>query len=233
MFLGRREAGRLLARKLQARASWPDVLVLALPRGGVPVGFEVAEALEAPLDVFLVRRLRMPGNEEFALGAVASGGLRVLNRLLIEAYAIPDRVVAGIEARERAELERRERSYRAGQPPLDVRRRTVILVDDGLATGASMHAAVLALRQAGPARIIVAVPVASMEACEAMQVDADDVVCLSTPEPFVAVGRWYADFDQTTDAEVKELLASARERNLSAPEMIGAGRDSARARSSA
>jgi predicted phosphoribosyltransferase len=224
MFLDRRAAGRLLARKLRARASWLDVLVLALPRGGVPVAFEVAEALDVPLDVFLLRKLGMPGNEEFALGAVASGGLRVFNRLLIEAYAIPRRVVADIEARERAELERWERAYRLGQPPLDVRHRNVILVGDGLTTGASMHAAVLALRQAGPARIIVAVPVASMEACEAMQVDADDVICLATPEPFVAVGRWYADFDRTTDAEVKELLASARERNFRARELTGTER---------
>jgi len=213
MFLDRREAGRLLARKLTAYRGRPDVIILALPRGGVPVAWEVARALHTPLEVFVVRKLGMPAHEEFAIGAVASGGLVVRRPLMIEAYGIPENVVERIEERERAELARRERLYRPAGERLDVRGKTAILVDDGLATGSSMHAAVLALRKARPARIVVAVPVASPQASEAMRLAADEVVCLATPEPFRAVGEWYGDFRQTSDAEVLELLALARSRN--------------------
>ncbi len=212
----RREAGRLLARELRKYANRPDVVVLGLPRGGVPVAYEVAMALNAALDVFLVRKLGFPGQEEFAIGALASGDVRVLDMPLIETYAIPERKIERLVQRERAELERRERAYRAGQPPPDVAGKTVILVDDGLATGASMQAAVLALKQARPTRIVVAVPVAPAETCEALRSVADETVCALTPEPFEAVGRWYADFEQTTDEEVQELLQKARARALAA-----------------
>ena len=210
MFRDRREAGRLLARKLAPYAGRSDVVVLALPRGGVPVGFEVARALDAPLEAFVVRKIGMPGHEEFAIGAVATGGLVVRRRMLIQAYEIPEEEVARTEARELAELARREKLYRSGRGPLDLRGKTAILVDDGLATGSSMQAAVLALRAARPARVVVAVPVASPEACEALGVEADDVVCLTTPKSFRAVGEWYEDFRQTSDEEVLELLALAR-----------------------
>ena len=207
LFRDRREAGRLLAEKLATYANRPDVLVLALPRGGVPVAYEVARALGAPLDVFVVRKLGVPGYEELAMGAVATGGVRVLNDQLVERLGIPEDMIDAVAARERQELARRERLYRGGRPPPDVRGRTVILVDDGLATGATMHAAIQALRQQNPARIVVAVPTASPETCEEMKAKADDVICASTPEPFHAVGRWYQDFSQTTDEEVGALLA--------------------------
>ena len=207
LFRDRREAGRLLAEKLAAYANRPDVLVLALPRGGVPVAYEVARGLGAPLDVFVVRKLGVPGYEELAMGAIATGGVRVLNDQLVERLGIGDQAIEAIAARERQELERRERLYRGDRPPLDVRGRTVILVDDGLATGATMHAAIDALRQQNPARIVVAVPTASPEACEEMKEKADDVICAITPEPFYAVGRWYHDFSQTADEEVGVLLA--------------------------
>jgi predicted phosphoribosyltransferase len=206
LFLDRREAGRLLAAKLTAYANRPDVIVLALPRGGVPVAYEVARALGAPLDVFVVRKLDVPGYAEVAMGAVATGGVRVLNDQLVGRLGIPDHLIDAVAAREQQELARRERLYRSGRPPLDVRNRTVILVDDGLATGATMHAAIAALRQLGPARIVVAVPTASPETCEEMRAEVDDVVCAITPEPFHAVGRWYHDFSQTTDEEVEDLL---------------------------
>jgi putative phosphoribosyl transferase len=227
MFRNRREAGRQLARRLAAYAGRPDVIVLALPRGGVPVAYEVAEALDAPLEVFVVRKVGMPGHEEFAIGAVASGGLAVRRPLLIEAYQIPENVIERVEEQERAELARRERLYRSGRSPLDVREKTVILVDDGLATGSTMHAAVLALREARPARIVVAVPVASQEACEALRIEADVVVCLETPAPFRAVGQWYLDFGQTSDHEVLELLARARSRKpkVEDPALQGVGAD--------
>ena len=207
LFSDRRDAGRVLAEKLTAYANRPDVLVLALPRGGVPVGYEVARALGAPLDVFVVRKLGVPGYEELAMGAVATGGVLVLNDQLVERLGIPQHIIDAVAARERQELARRERLYRSGRPPLDVRGRTVILVDDGLATGATMHAAIQALRQQNPARIVVAVPTASPETCEEMRARADDVICGITPEPFDAVGRWYRDFSQTTDEEVGVLLA--------------------------
>jgi predicted phosphoribosyltransferase len=206
LFRDRREAGRLLAAKLTAYANRPDVIVLALPRGGVPVADEVARALGAPLDVFVVRKLGVPGSEELAMGAVATGGVRVLNDQLVNRLGIPDHLIDAVAVREGQELARRERLYRGGRPLLDVRDRTVILVDDGLATGATMHAAIAALRQLHPARIVVAVPTASPETCEEMRAEVDDVICAITPEPFQAVGRWYQDFAQTTDEEVQDLL---------------------------
>src|ERR1700692_3469151 len=207
LFRDRRDAGRLLAEKLAAYANRPDALVLALPRGGVPVAYEVARALGAPLDVFVVRKLGVPGYEELAMGAVATGGVRVLNEQLVERLGIPEQMIDAVAARERQELARREFLYRGGRPPPDVRGRTVILVDDGLATGATMHAAIQALRQQQPARIVVAVPTASPETCEEMRAEVDDVVCAITPEPFHAVGLWYQDFSQTPDEEVRDLLA--------------------------
>jgi erythromycin esterase-like protein/predicted phosphoribosyltransferase len=209
-FRDRREAGRLLAAKLAAYANRPDVIVLALPRGGVPVAYEVSRALGATLDVFVVRKLGVPGYEELAMGAVATGGARVLNEQIVRDLHIPDYVIDRVEAEQREELARRERAYRGGRPLLDVHGRTVILVDDGLATGATMRAAVKALRQREPARIIVAVPTASPETCEELRAEVDEVVCAITPEPFHAVGYWYEDFTQTTDREVRELLARAR-----------------------
>jgi erythromycin esterase-like protein/predicted phosphoribosyltransferase len=184
--------------------------VLGLPRGGVPVAFEVARGLDAPLDIFLVRKLGVPGHEEFALGAVATGGTRVLNKQLIESLNIPPEWLEAIDANERRELERRERAYRGDHPPPDVAGKTVILVDDGLATGSTMLAAVHAIREDDPAQVIVAVPVADPEVCAALRAVADEVVCLSTPERLQAVGMWYEDFSQTTDDEVRDLLARAR-----------------------
>jgi predicted phosphoribosyltransferase len=206
-FRNRTEAGRRLAEKLAAYADRPDVLVLALPRGGVPVGYEVARALGAPLDVFVVRKLGVPGYEELAMGAVATGGVRVLNDEIVRGLGISEHEIGAAVARELQELARRERLYRGARPPLDVGGRTVVLVDDGLATGATMRAAIQALRQQHPARTSVAVPTASPDTCEALKAEADDVVCAMTPEPFFAVGHWYEDFTQTTDDEVRELLA--------------------------
>lgn len=208
-FHDRREAGQTLARMLTGYADRPDAIVLALPRGGVPVGFEVARALNLPLDVFLVRKLGLPGQEELAMGAIASGGVRVLNHEVIEALDVPPEVVDDVAAAEERELARRERLYRDDRPPLDVRGKTVILVDDGLATGSTMRAAVAALRQRGPARIIVAVPVGAAETCAALGQEADHVVCAFVPERFHAVGLWYQNFDQTTDEEVHDLLEQA------------------------
>jgi len=213
-FQDRQEAGRVLAQRLQSldeqrNALRGQVLVLALPRGGVPVGFEVAQTLHAELDVFLVRKLGVPGHEELAMGAIASGDVRVLNQGVIDQMGIPPAVIDRITSREWQEIERRERLYREGRPALPTKGRTVILVDDGLATGASMLAAVRALRAREPERIIVAVPVASEDACVEFERHADAIVCAATPEPFYAVGAWYADFSQTTDDEVRELLERA------------------------
>ena len=206
-FRDRKEAGRRLAEKLRAYANRPDVLVLALPRGGVPVAYEIARALGAPLDVFVVRKLGVPGYEELAMGAVATGGVRVLNDQLVQRLRIPEYVIEAVATREQQELARRERLYRGGRPPPEVRGRTVILVDDGLATGATMRAAIMALRKLQPARIVVAVPTASSETCEELKPEVDDIICAITPDPFLAVGHWYQDFSQTTDDEVRELLA--------------------------
>ena len=200
----------MLATTLQEYVNGDDVVVLALPRGGVPVGFEVAKALNVPLDVFVVRKLGLPGQEELAMGAIASGGVRVLNRDLIRGLSIPEEVVDEVTREEQRELERREREYRdGGRSPIDVRGMTVILVDDGLATGASMRVAVLALQQKEPAQVIVAVPVAPADTCAELQSVADKVVCAVTPQPFWGVGQWYEDFSQTSDEEVRELLRRA------------------------
>jgi putative phosphoribosyl transferase len=209
LFHDRTEAGRLLAEKLAAYANRPNVQVLALPRGGVPVAYQVARALHAPLDVFLVRKLGVPGHEELAMGAIASGGAHVLNEDVVQALGISQDVLASVAAEELQELERRERAYRGNRPPPDVRGRTVILVDDGLATGSTMRAAIAALRQQGPRRIVVAVPVAAPETCAELQAEADAVVCGATPEPFFSVGLWYHDFSQTRDQEVRDLLERA------------------------
>src|ERR1700736_3888502 len=206
-FHDRTEAGRLLAGKLAAYANRTDVIVLALPRGGVPVAYEVARALNAPLDVFVVRKLGVPGYEELAMGAVATGGVRVLNDRIVETLRIPDYIIETVTAQEQQELRRRERLYRGGRPPPQVRGRTVILVDDGLATGATMRAAIMALRQLQPARIVVAIPTGSPETCEELKAEVDEVVCAITPDPFLVVGHWYEDFSQTTDEEVRDLLA--------------------------
>jgi putative phosphoribosyl transferase len=195
----RREVGQLLAQKLAAYAHRPDVVVLALPRGGVPVAYEVVRALGAPLDVFLVRKLGMPGHEELAMGAVATGGVRVLNDPIVRALAIPPNVIEAVAAWQGQQLARRERLYRGDRPPPDVRGRTVILVDDGLATGATMRAALAALRQQGPARVVVALPTAAPETCDELRAEADEVVCATTPEPFYLVGLWYEDSSQTSD----------------------------------
>ena len=209
LFRNRADAGRVLAGKLQAYANRPDVIVLALPRGGVPVAFEVAKALHAPLDVFLVRKLGLPGHEELAMGAIATGGVRVLNNEVVQLLRVPPEVIDIVAAEEQQELERRQEAYRGDRPRLDVRGRTVILVDDGLATGSTMRAAVAALRKMHPSRIVVAVPVAAAETCAEMRADVDDIVCARTPEPFRAVGLWYQDFSQTTDEEVRDLLRRA------------------------
>lgn len=210
LFRGRSDAGQRLAARLQGYANRSDVIVLALPRGGVPVGYELARALGAPLDVFLVRKLGFPGQEELAMGAIASGGVRVLNTNLLRRFHVPDYTVEAIARRELGELERRERAYRGSTAPLSVRGRTVILVDDGLATGSTMRAAAAALRRMDPARIVVAVPVGAESSCEEFGGIVDEVVCAETPEPFRAVGQWYDDFSQTTDEEVRELLERAR-----------------------
>jgi predicted phosphoribosyltransferase len=210
-FRDRREAGRFLVTKLAAYTHRPDVLVLALPRGGVPVAYEVARALDVPLDVFLVRKLGIPGHEELAMGAVATGGVRVLNDQVVGGLRIPDYVIDAVAAKEQQELARRERLYRSNRPPPDVRGRTVILVDDGLATGATMLAAIKTLRQQQPTCIVVAVPTASPETCEELNAEVDEIICAVTPEPFYAVGLWYDDFSQTTDDEVRDLLARSKQ----------------------
>lgn len=211
-FANRISAGRLLAKKLEAYANRPDVIVLALPRGGVPVAYEVARTLNVPLDVFLVRKLGVPGYEELAMGAIASGGVRVLNESVVRYLDISDHVIDLIATEEQRELERRERVYRGASPPLDVRDRTVIIVDDGLATGTTMRAAVTALKNLGPAKIVVAAPVAARETCESFKADVDSTcVCVMSPEPFQGVGLWYRDFSQTTDKEVCHLLKHAKE----------------------
>jgi predicted phosphoribosyltransferase len=208
-FPNRYVAGQWLAAKLQDYANRPDVIVLALPRGGVPVAFEVATALHVPMDVFIVRKLGVPGHEELAMGAIASGGVRLLNQNVIQGFGIPQNLIEMITEKEQRELERQEREYRQGRPPLDVRGKTVILVDDGLATGASMHVAVAALKQMHPAHIVIAVPVAAQETCNEFQGEVDQVVCSVTPEPFWSVGQWYDDFSQISDEEVRDLLRRA------------------------
>ena len=208
-FRNRIEAGQQLAKRLTKYANRSDVLVLALPRGGVPVGYEVAQALNAPLDVFVVRKLGVPGYEELAMGAIASGGVRVLNGSVVEGLSIPEDVIDAVAARELRELERRERAYRDDRPAPDVQGRTVILVDDGIATGSTMRAAVGALRQLEAARIVVATPTAALSTVREMRPDVDELVAVMTPADFAGVGQWYEDFSQTTDGEVRELLDKA------------------------
>jgi putative phosphoribosyl transferase len=213
----RDEAGRQLAGRLAAYASRQDVLILALPRGGVPVAFAVARALHAPLDVFLVRKLGVPGQEELALGAIATGNILVLNAEVVQALHLSEQTIEHIAQRERRELARREQVYRGQRPPPDLRGRVVILVDDGLATGASMRAAVQALRPQQPARLVIAVPVAAPAVCADFRSLVDEIVCVHTPEPFYGVGAWYEDFAQTSDEEVCTLLKQAAQASNSSP----------------
>jgi putative phosphoribosyl transferase len=233
-FRDRRDAGRQLAAQLRRRLQEvgatgasgaarsdaagreSEVLVVALPRGGVPVAHEVAAALDAPLDVFLVRKLGLPGHEELAMGAIASGGVRVLNPEVVEALRIPAHVIDSVVRKEAAELARRERAYRDDRPPPEVRGHTVVLVDDGLATGSTMRAAATALRRQGPRRLVVGVPVSAPSTCDEFRDEVDEIVCVLTPEPFYAVGVWYEDFSQTTDDEVRLLLRRAARRTAGA-----------------
>jgi putative phosphoribosyl transferase len=212
IFRDRLDAGAQLAQELQGFAERPDVIVLALPRGGVPVGYEIATRLAVPLDVLIVRKLGVPGHEELAMGALASGGIQLVDRAIVSAMHVSTDALQAVIDAERDELDRRERLYRAGCPSLDVRDQTLIVVDDGLATGASMLAALEALRQREPAELVVAVPVAAAPTCAALRAAADDVICLLTPPQFYAVGLWYQDFRETTDAEVRALLDAARAR---------------------
>ena len=211
IFRDRRAAGKHFATKLLDYTDREDVLVLALPRGGVPVAFEVAKILDAPLDVFLVRKLGVPGHEELAMGAIASGGVRVLNEEIVDYLKIPERVIETTAARELKELQRRELNYRGNRPTPNVSGKTVILIDDGLATGSTIRAAAQALRQQQPARIVVAVPVSAPQTCDECRIGVDEIVCAVTPEPFFGVGRWYLDFSQLTDEEVRALLDQAAE----------------------
>ncbi len=221
-FHDRFDAGRELARALQSYRNDPSVIVLALPRGGIPVAYEVARGLRTPLDVFVVRKLGLPGHEELAMGAIASGGVRVLNDEVVQAFDIPLEVIDAVTEEEQQELARREQAYRDGRPWPDLRGRTVTLVDDGLATGSTMRAAVAALRQYHSKRIVVAVPVAAPSTCEDLRREVDDIICLFTPEPFQAVGLWYDDFSPTSDDEIHELLARANEEVVT--EQSSAGR---------
>ena len=207
-FADRRHAGITLARRLQQFANRTDVVVLALPRGGVPVAHEVARSLGAPMDVFVVRKLGLPGHPELAMGAIASGGVQVMNDDVATWYRPSTAAIEAVARAERMELERRERAYRDGRPPVPIEGRIVLLVDDGLATGSTMRAAVLAIRRLRPARVVVAVPVGARETCESLEDIADEVVCALKPEPFSAVGLWYVDFSQTGDGEVRQLLAA-------------------------
>jgi putative phosphoribosyl transferase len=213
-FKDRRDAGRKLAQKLATYVGQPNVLILALPRGGVPVGYEVALALNAPLDIFIVRKLGLPGREELAIGAIASGDVRVLNRDVIRMLSVPDEVINFVAKRELQELQRRENLYRKDRPYPELRDRTVILIDDGLATGASMRAAIAGLRAQNPTRIVIAVPAAAPDVCDAFRREVDEIVCAVTPEPFYGVGRWYEDFSQVTDEEVRILLEEANRQYL-------------------
>jgi putative phosphoribosyl transferase len=213
-FRDRKQAGQVLAQKLSHYRDHSDAVVLALPRGGVPVGYQVARALNAPLDVFIVRKLGVPGHEEYAMGAIASGGITVMNPDAAR-VPIPQSAIDAIVNREQHELKRREGLYRGTRAPIDIASRIAIVVDDGLATGSSMRAAVAAIRKKNPARLVVAVPVAAPEACQDFENEADEVVCALTPHPFQAVGLWYEDFDQTRDEEVHALLEAARAREPS------------------
>lgn len=209
VFKDRFDAGRKLAEKLGGYKGQDNLLVLGLPRGGIPVAYEVAKELHAPLDIFLVRKLGLPGHEELAMGAIASGGVRVLNQEVVQGLDVPPGVIDAVAEKEQAELQRREQAYRGSRPAAHIRGKTVILVDDGLATESSMLAAVEALRLQEPSRLVVAVPVAPLEICEMIAQKVDEILCAATPEPFYGVGLWYENFEQTSDAEVKRLLAQA------------------------
>ena len=211
-FRDRSEAGEFLAEQLTAYANKPNVIVLALPRGGVPVGAQVARKLDAPLDVFVVRKLGLPGHPELAMGAIATGGVRVLNGDVVDSLRISDEVIEAVTANEQRELARRERSYRDDLPPPEVEGKIVIVVDDGVATGSTMVAAVAALRQLGAARIVVAAPTIARSTCDYLRKTADDVVAVIVPEEFYGVGQWYEDFSQTTDEEVHQLLGETNHR---------------------
>jgi predicted phosphoribosyltransferase len=211
-FTNRHDAGKALAQRLGEFAGRNDVVVLALPRGGVPVAYEVARSLDAPLDVFVVRKLGVPGHEELAMGAIASGDVRVLNQDVLDWYGLSEADVDTVSRREKGELERREQLYRGTRTLTPIDGRTVILIDDGLATGSTMRAAVEAVRRLNPARIVVAVPVGAQDTCDQLRKTADEAICLLTPASFSAVGQWYVDFSQTTDDEVRHLLASAADR---------------------
>jgi len=214
IFANRKEAGQLLARRLLKYANRDDVIVLGAPRGGVPIAFEVAKELRVPLDVFVLRKLGVPGREELAFGAIASGGVRILSRDIVEGLGITGSDIQRVTRAEEQELERRERAYRGGKPPLDVSGLTVILVDDGIATGSTMKAAIRALRQMRPARIVIAVPVAPPATCNLLRSEADELVCLEMPDLFYGVGQFYGDFSQVSDEEVKALLDAASRRRL-------------------
>lgn len=209
IFANRTEAGQALAGRLRKYENRHDVIVLGAPRGGVPVAFEIAAVLQVPLDVFVLRKLGVPGREELAFGAIASGGVRILDRDIIEGFGLTGLDIERVTKAEGEEMQRRERAYRGGRPPLDLKGRTVILVDDGIATGSSVRAAIRALRQMEPARIVIAVPVAPRSTSNRLQSEADELVCLETPEPFYGVGQFYDDFSQVSDQEVKELLDRA------------------------
>ena len=229
IFVDRTEAGKLLAARLESYASRSDVLVLALPRGGVPVAFEVSRALKAPLDVFVIRKLGMPGQEELAMGAIAGGGVKVLNYDVVQTFGISSQMIEAVASREAEELVRRERLYRGNKPAPEISGRIVVLVDDGLATGSSMRAAIAALRKQNPAKIVVGVPVAAPSTCNEFRAEVDEIICAVTPEPFHGVGIWYEDFSQTPDQEIHDLLERAAcEHNSNASHPAGetAGRTS-------
>ncbi len=214
LFQDRTDAGQKLAQDLVRYADRPDVAVVALPRGGVPIGFVLAQELNVPLDILVVRKLGVPGHQELALGAIAGGGVRILNDCLIQSRGIPDDLIDAITAQEQGELAQRERLYRGSRLPLGISGRTIILVDDGMANGSSMAAAIAAVRRRHPARTVVAVPVASAEACDELRDSVDELVCLAEPEPFLSIGQWYEEFRQVTDREVQDLLEQAAMRQL-------------------
>ena len=209
IFRDRTEAGQVLASKLTKYLNQVNTVILALPRGGVPVAYEIGKELGLPVDIFVVRKLGVPGHEELAMGAIASGGVRHINRDVVDQLRIDSETIDVASRREQKEIERREQLYRGQRPPVDVRNKTVILVDDGLATGSTMRAAIAALRQHRPARIVVAVPAAAPQTCSEIADEVDEIICAATPEPFYAVGQWYQEFSQTTDEEVRDLLARA------------------------